>query len=396
MKLITVMLAVGALFFGLAGQQVAYAQLALQIDFDEAVSFGDEIITETVIQQLFLERTLTETLGVSDALDDSFVDGSPETYSRTIDDTITIQEGESVSKQAASTGSGSGGGSGGGSGNSGKVARSVSDELTIEERLRAREQAGRPYEPRQYERSIADGFAVQENMFLAGSVVPPSAPELAVSGGRQSFNMESAEAAVITFISSSSGTYRIDIENDAGERVAAVSGQMAVGENNARWAGTDLAGKPVTDGTYTYYITANNDVGTRTPPPGGDGTIRVSGAPEQASAPVDWTPYAVVVSVAAAGAAGAFLFTRRRNRLVVYLPAGAAPVIDEIRERYPRAEVGEYVDPREGGAEMVKGVAIQSPRSSDEEWFGDIIRRAKELAGVDSINICHKGKVRPV
>lgn len=392
MKLATVMLAAVALLFGLAGQQVAYAQLALNIDFDETMSFGDEIINEAVIQQLFLERTLAETLGISDSLDDSLVEGSPQTHSVSISDTITIQEGESVSKQAASSGSGSGGAGG-------KVTRSLSDELSLEERLqrdRDRVREEQPPEPRLHARSVSDGFAVEERMFLAGSVVPPSAPELIVSGGRQSFNMESAEAAVITFISSSSGTYRIDIENDAGERVASISGQMVAGENNARWAGTDLAGKPVTDGTYTYYITANNDVGTRTPPVGGDGTILVSGAPEQASAQVDWAPYMIIVLVLAAAGMGVFLFTRRRNRLVVYLPAGAAPVIDEIRERYPHAEVGEYVDPREGGAEMVKGVAIQSPRSSDEEWFGDIIRRAKELAGVDSINICHKGKVRPV
>jgi hypothetical protein len=382
------MLAVAALLFGLAGQQVAYAQLALQIDFDEAMSFGDEI--GTVMQQLSLERALVETLGISDALDDGLIEGSPETHSVSISDTITIQEGENVNKQAASSGSGNGG----------RVARSLSDGLSFEEGLqrdRDRVREEQPPEPRLHARSVSDGFAVEERMFLAGSVVPPSAPELVVSGGRQSFNMESAEAAVITFISSSSGTYRIDIENDAGERVASVSCQMTAGENNARWAGTDLAGKPVTDGTYTYYITANNDVGTRTPPAGGDGTILVSGAPEQeASASVNWMPYMIIVPVLAAAGMGVFLFTRRRNRLVVYLPAGAAPVIDEIRERYPRAEVGEYVDPREGGAEVMKGVAIQSPRSSDEEWFGDIIRRAKELAGVDSINICHKGKVRPV
>jgi hypothetical protein len=326
-------------------------------------------------------------------LDGSFLEGSPETYTRSVNDSIEIQEGVSGSKQAASSGSG------GGSGGSGKVARSVSDEVAIDERLRARDREARPEPPAPslYERSIADSLGVEERMFLSGSVVPPSAPELIVPGSRQSFNMESAEAAVITFISSSSGTYRIDVENDAGERVAAISGQMAAGENNARWPGTDRGGDPVPDGTYTYYITANNDVGTRTPPAGGDGTILVSGAPAQETpAAVDWTPYAVIAPVLAAGGAGAFLFSRRRNRLVVYLPAGAAPVIEEIRERYPRAEVGEYVSPHEDGSEVVKGVSIPSPRQSDEEWFGDIIRRAKELAGVDSINISHRGRVHPV
>lgn len=402
MKLITAVVAAGILL-GMTGQ-VAYAQLptAFDVQLAEDVSLGDAIV---VAQAVSFE--LTETIGLSDVLDQSIQPGALQTHSRSIGDTITIQEGESVSRQAASPGSGSGSGSGGGSGNAGRVVRSMSDGLSIEEGMRVRhaeaapEQPPQPpeqQEPKQEQRSMEESIAVDERMFLSGSIVPPSAPQLIVSGGEMSFNMQSAEVAVITFVSSSSGNYRIAIVNDAGETVATLSGQMAAGENNARWAGNGPEGRPVPDGTYTYFITANNDVGTRTPPRGGDGTIVVSGAPEvQAQgAPADWTAFVIIVSVIAAGATGAFLFIRRRNKLVVYLPAGAAPVIDEIRERYPRAAVEEYVTPHDGGTELIKGVAIPGPKADDEEWFGDIIRRAKELAGVDSINISHKGKIRPV
>ncbi len=423
MKLITAVVAAGILL-GMAGQQVAYAQLPTVFDLQlgEAMSFGEDLVVaqalsfertlsealgisdaldeEAVIAQISLERTLSETIGISDALANSFEDGSPETFSVSVGDTLTIQEGESVSKQAASSGSGSGSGGGGGApGSGGKVARSVSDELSIEEKAkRDRDRMQEPpAEPRLEERSVTDGFGIEESVFLSGSIVPPAPPQLSASGGQQMFNMESAEAAVITFISSSSGTYGIAIEDEAGERVATVSGQMAEGENNARWTGADSKGEPVPDGTYTYFITANNDVGTRAPPGEGDGTIVVSGSPAvEAQAPVDWTLYAIIVPVAAAGGTGALLFSRRRNKLIVYLPAGATPVIDEIRERYPRAAIEEYVSPHDGGSELIKGVAIPDPKSSDEEWFGDIIKRAKELAGVDSINISHKGKVRPV
>jgi hypothetical protein len=284
----------------------------------------------------------------------------------------------------------------------------VSDDLSLEERIRARHVEAEPEppqpapepvpEPKNEQRSMGESLAVDERVFLSGSIVPPSAPQLIVSGGQAAFNMESAQVAVITFVSSSTGNYRIAIANDAGETVATLSGQMAIGENNARWNGDGPAGQPVQDGTYTYFITANNDVGTRTPPRGGDGTIVVSGAPEAQSqgAAIDWTTFAIIVSVVAAGGAGAFLFSRRRNKLVVYLPAGAAPVIDEIRERYPGAAIEEYVTPHDGGTELIKGVAIPGPKADDQEWFSDIIRRAKELAGVDSINISHRGKVRPV
>jgi hypothetical protein len=403
MKPIIAILAAGILL-GMTGQ-VAYAQLptAFDVQLAEDMSLGDAIV---VAQAVSFE--LTETIGLSDVLDQTLQPGTPQTHSRSINDAITIQEGESVSKQAASPGSGGGSGSGGGPGNIGRVARSVSDGLSLDERIRARhiealqeppEPAPEPVpEPKHEQRSIDESITAEESVFLSGSIVPPAAPQLIVSGGELAFNMESAEVAVITFVSSSTGNYRIAIVDDAGETAATLSGQMAIGENNARWPGTGTGGRPVPDGTYTYFITANNDVGTRTPPREGDGTIVVSGSPEVQfqGAPVDWTTFVIIMSVAAAGAAGAFLFSRRRSKLVVYLPAGATPVIDEIRERYPSATVEEYVTPHDGGTELIKGVAIPDPKPADQEWFSDIIQRAKELAGVDSINISHKGKVRPV
>lgn len=382
MMLARVMLAIVALLSAVGVHQVAYAQLpgTFDVQLGEDMSIGDAI---DIAALLTLERSISETLSISDLLGDS-----PDAYSRSIDDAITVQEGESVSKQAASSGSGSG--------NNGKVARSMSDELSFEEQMRVRERSPRTDVPELAERRLAESIGVLDATFLSGSVVPPAPPQLSVSGGGQAFNMDSAEAAVITFLSSSSGTYRIAIDNADGEAVTTISGQMVAGENNARWDGTDSEGEFVTDGTYTYYITANNDVGTRTPPSEGDGTIIVSGAPVAQAAPADWMPYAVAVPVVAAVGAGAYLFSRRRNRLVVYLPPGASPVIDEIRTRYPRTIVQDYITPQEDGAKMVKGVAIPGPKESDEEWFDEIITRAKELAGVDSINVSHRGKVHAV
>ncbi|WP_415283205.1 FlgD immunoglobulin-like domain containing protein [Candidatus Nitrososphaera sp. FF02] len=367
---------------------MAYAQAPSDIvlELGEDMSIGDAIELAPAIA---LELSISETLGITDLLEGSA--DVAESHNRSVGDSISIQDSESVSKTGSTSNNNNGA----------EVDRSVSDGITLEERIRARERSPEPEpepvpQPASEERAIGDSIAVEERVFLSGSIVPPSAPQLSVSGGERVFNMDSAGATVITFISSSSGTYRIAIDNDAGERVASLSGQMVAGENNVRWTGNDSEGKPVPDGEYTYYITANNDVGTRTPPSEGDGTIAVSGSPTPKVPPAqaDWTAYTIIIAVVAAVGTGAYLFSRRRSRITVYLPYGAAPVIDDIRERYPQAEVQEYLT--QGGTEMVKGVSIPEPKGQDREWLDDIITRAKELAGVDSINVSHNGKVRPV
>lgn len=389
MKPAIVTLVVALLVFA-AVQQVAYAQAPsdIELELGEDMSIGDAIELAPAIA---LELSISETLGITDLLESGAE--VAESYNRSVGDSISIQDSQNVSRRAATTGN-----------DGAEVDRSVSDGITLEERIRARERSPEPEpepvpqppRPASEERALGDSIAVGEGVFLSGSIVPPSAPQLSVSGGERAFNMDSAGAAVITFISSSSGTYRIAIDNDAGERAASLSGQMAAGENNVRWTGNDSEGKPVPDGVYTYYITANNDVGTRTPPSGGDGTIAVSGSPTPKVPPAqaDWAAYTIIIAVVAAVGTGAYLFSRRRSKITVYLPFGAAPVIDDIRERYPQAQVQEYLT--QGGTEMVKGVSIPEPRGQDREWLDDIITRAKELAGVDSINVSHNGKVRPV
>ena len=65
MNTVIVMLAAVALIFGAAGQQVAYAQAPsdIELELGEGMSLGDAI---EVAQALALERSLSETLGLSD------------------------------------------------------------------------------------------------------------------------------------------------------------------------------------------------------------------------------------------------------------------------------------------------------------------------------------------
>jgi hypothetical protein len=78
------------------------------------------------------------------------------------------------------------------------------------------------------------------------------------------------------------------------------------------------------------------------------------------------------------------------------LPVAASDVIGEIQQKYPSATVEDFIEPGEGGSKLYKGVKIENPGEEDENWFTEVINKAKRLAGVDSVNVSYRGKVRAV
>jgi hypothetical protein len=202
------------------------------------------------------------------------------------------------------------------------------------------------------------------------------------------------ETAPITFHSTTIGTYEITIQNADGEAVRSLEGELNLGTNSAIWDGRDSSDAKAPPGRYIYYIAAESEGGSRDPPQDGDGVIRVAGSP--AIGPVggpqlDPTFLVIVAVVVAAAGAGLLIFFMRRPRsLVMYLPAAASEVIDDMRQRYPDLIVEDYVDPSDPA--LLKGVTIKKPKDSDEQWLTDMAEKAKSLAGVDSVNISYRGK----
>ncbi|UVS69396.1 FlgD immunoglobulin-like domain containing protein [Nitrososphaera viennensis] len=260
--------------------------------------------------------------------------------------------------------------------------------------------------------AIAESLRVRERPLLSGAVLPPAPPHLSVlgggEGGQKTFHSDRDDSVAIAFHSSSAGTYRVDIENAAGDTVATLTGAMVAGENQVKWTGVDLEGKAAPSGTYTYYITAKNGSGTRSAPSGGDGKIVVAADGDGSGVPIfpgrqdlqipfmELLPIALPVA-AAGGVAAAFLISKmRKKKLVLYLPPDAAPVIDDIRQKYPGATVEDYMSPSEQSPSRYMGVVIADSKESNDEWISGIIAKAKQLAGVDSINLSYRGKMRSV
>ncbi|MER3408130.1 MAG: hypothetical protein C4292_05145, partial [Nitrososphaera sp.] len=166
----------------------------------------------------------------------------------------------------------------------------------------------------------------------------------------------------------------------------------------SKWDGTDSSGKYVPPGTYAYYITAKGSGGTRQPPAQGDGTITVGADLASQSSglfpllPIDPVYVAIIAAAVAAAGAGAalLLFLGRKRRLVLYLPAAASEVIDDIRLKFPDAVVEDYIDPGRPG--QYKGVTIRNPNGADEDWLAKVADKAKALSGTDSVSMFYRGR----
>ncbi|AIF83614.1 flagellar hook capping protein [Candidatus Nitrososphaera evergladensis SR1] len=279
-----------------------------------------------------------------------------------------------------------------------KLSRSISEQILVTEKARGPSVV-----------AVKESVGIRDRALLSGAILPPTPPQLTIlEAGQKTFRSDRDDSVAIEFHSSSAGTYKVDIENAAGGTVATLAGAMAAGENQIKWTGTDSQGKAAPSGTYTYYITARNDQGTRNAPSGGDGKIVVAGDEVAGSSVfpgrqdlekipfMESLPIVVLPIAAAAAGAAAFLISKRKKRLVLYLPPDAAPVIDDIKQKYPQATVEDYMGPGEQGSSRYMGVVISNSIESDDEWISGIIAKAKELAGVDSINLSYRGKIKSV
>jgi hypothetical protein len=241
--------------------------------------------------------------------------------------------------------------------------------------------------------TVESQLRVQDNIAVSGLVVPPSAPIISLTSPPL-VELSGDETAQITFHSTTTGTYEITIRNADGEAVRSLEGEMDLGSNSATWDGGDSSDAKAPPGRYVYYIAAEGEGGSRDPPQDGDGVIRVAGSPAIGSVGGPQLDPAfliiVAVAVAAAGAGLLLFFIRRPRSLVMYLPAAASEVIDDMRQRYPNLIVEDYVDPADSS--LLKGVTIKNPKASDEQWLTDMAEKAKSLAGVDSVNISYRGK----
>ena len=61
-----------------------------------------------------------------------------------------------------------------------------------------------------------------------------------------------------------------------------------------------------------------------------------------------------------------------------------------MREKYPNLVVEDYVDPND--PTLFKGVTIKNSKDADEQWLTEMAEKAKNIAGVDSVNINYRGK----
>lgn len=248
--------------------------------------------------------------------------------------------------------------------------------------------------------SISEPIQVSDSIELSGALAPRAEPIITVqSVPAITFSPDGDgidDVAVMEFDSTARGTYVLEIRDAQDETVASIEGAMVSGRNSVTWDGNDSSGESVSAGTYTYYISARNDGGVRDPPRNGDGTLVVAG-PASSQTGIQLNYAAIVAAVAVAGGgAGFMIFWRRRKELVLYLPAAASEVIGEIKQKYPGATVEDFVEQEQDGSKLYKGVKIENPEEDDESWLNEVINKAKELAGVDSLNVSYKGKVRAV
>jgi len=249
--------------------------------------------------------------------------------------------------------------------------------------------------------TISNPLRISDEIRVGGALEPRSSPIITLQPGPPAVISPDGngvdDTLQIAFDSTVGGTYEFKIRDSQGQVASSLTGALSAGRNTVAWDGTDSSGNVVSPGTYTYYISARNEGGVRAAPPEGDGIIVVEG-PSTFPIPLpELNLTAVIAAVAvAAGGTGLLLYLRRRKELVLYLPAAASEVIDDIKEKYPAATVEDFIEPVEGGTKMFKGVKIENPGKEDENWFSELINKVKKLAGVDSVNISYGGKVRAI
>lgn len=336
-------------------------------------------------QQLVV--TLDDGLSISEVL----VSSSPH-VTRSITDSLSVDDSTDSSKAEA-------------------VRREAADRLAVRERvtqdlhayrfISERLRIGDPFSMKgPMTISMSEPLQISDGIRVGGALEPRSPPIITLQPGAPAIfspNGDGVDDTIqIAFDSTAGGTYAFEIRDAQGQVASSLTGSLSAGRNTVTWDGTDSSGNTVSPGTYTYYISARNEGGVRAPPPDGDGIIVVE-TPSAPVPPAELNYTALVAAVAvAAGGTGLLFYLRRRKELVLYLPAAASEVIGEIREKYPAATVEDFVEPAEGGTKMYKGVKIENPGKDDESWFTDVISKVKELAGVDSVNISYRGKVRSV
>lgn len=75
---------------------------------------------------------------------------------------------------------------------------------------------------------------------------------------------------------------------------------------------------------------------------------------------------------------------------IVYLPAEAAAVVEDVSQRYPNITVEDCVGFFHGKERRYKKVTIWS-QGIDSLWMDAVIAKTKELAGVDFVNVVSGG-----
>lgn len=251
--------------------------------------------------------------------------------------------------------------------------------------------------------SISNPIGITDSIELSGALAPRAQPVISLQPGPATVFSPDGDGVddtvEISFDSTATGTYAFDIKDGQGNLASSIEGAMIAGRNSVTWDGKDSSGNVVSPGTYTYFISARTEGGTRAPPAEGDGIIVVQ---EPSTVPrllpnigLNYVTMIAAVAVAAGGVT-LLLFLRRKKELVLYLPAAASEVIEEIRQKYPSATVEDFIEQSEGGSNLYKGVKIENPGKEDEGWFTEVINKAKKLAGVDSVNVSYKGKVRSI
>gem|GEM_PF-4099651 len=232
---------------------------------------------------------------------------------------------------------------------------------------------------------------ILDNIAVSGLVVPPSAPIISITSPPL-IELSQDGIAEITFHSTSTGTYDVEILDKDGKTVRSLEGEMNLGANSVSWDGRGSSDALSPAGRYIYYISAAGAGGSREPPRDGDGVIVMAGSQGAGQLPgpqLDPT-YLIIVAIIGAAGAGLILFLRRQRSLVMYLPASASEVIDDMREKYPNLVVEDYVDPND--PTLFKGVTIKNSKDADEQWLTEMAEKAKNIAGVDSVNINYRGK----
>ena len=335
----------------------------LAVDISDAVNLRDQLYSSPQITTN-IPRAITDSIGVSDSAQRNFVQGNvnpPQTQPPAQTPALTPVERNPPPRANA--------------------ARFLIETLEVND---APDQGG------SLTAAPESALRVVDNIAVSGLVVPPSAPIVSITS--PVIELPRDGTAEITFHSTSTGTYEIEILDKDGKTVRSLEGGMKLGANSVAWDGRGSSDAMSPAGRYIYYISAEGNGGSREPPRNGDGVIVIAGTSAAGpTAGVQFDPaYLIVVAIIAAAGAGLFFFLRRQGSLVMYLPAAASEVIDDIRERYPDLVVEDYVDPND--PTLLKGVTINNPKGADEQWLTDMAEKAKNIAGVDSVNINYRGK----